>query len=539
VDLAKDPFLKDPFLKDPCLMGSLARSTTENQESSATSSKGPDVKIFLATSEATPFAKTGGLADVCGALPAELKRLGADVSVIMPAYRQVFDAGIKIEPTDVRFDVPIGGKIVEGQLLSAHLPESSVCVYFVDQPDYFDRAGLYAENGVDYDDNAERFIFFSRAVLEAVRGLNLFPDVIHTNDWQCGLIPALLRAEYRHSAGFENIATLQTIHNMAYQGSFWHWDMLLTGLDWRYFNWREMEFHGRLNLLKTGLVFSDAISTVSPTYAREIRESDLGCGMEGLLQHRADSLAGIVNGVDYAVWNPKLDGHIAENYGIANWKSGKSACKAALQEQLGLPVKPHVPLLGVVGRLASQKGWDLMAEVMGRWAITEDAQWVILGTGDPQFEELIGELSRHYPTKISATLGFSDALAHQIEAGSDLFLMPSQYEPCGLNQLYSLKYGTVPLVRQTGGLADTVVDADPSTIANDMATGFTFVEYDAYALESALYLACRMYREDPGSWETVVETGMKQDWSWAASAKMYLNLYQQIVQRIANPALSH
>jgi starch synthase len=376
-------------------------------------------------------------------------------------------------------------------------------------------------------------------VLEAVRGLDFLPDVIHANDWQCGLIPALLRVEYRHSAGFENIATLQTIHNMAYQGSFWHWDMLLTGLDWRYFNWREMEFHGRLNLLKTGLVFADAISTVSPTYAREIRESDLGCGMEGLLQHRADCLAGIVNGVDYAVWNPKLDGQIAENFGIANWKTGKPACKAALQQQLGLPVKPNVPLLGVVGRLASQKGWNLIAEVMGRWAKTEDAQWVVLGTGDPQFEDLLLDLAKHHPTKISATIGFSDALAHQIEAGADLFLMPSQYEPCGLNQLYSLKYGTVPLVRETGGLSDTVVDANPSSIANDAATGFTFGQYDAYALESTLYRACRMYREDRGAWEAIVETGMRQDWSWAASAKKYMNLYQQIVQRIANPALSH
>lgn len=497
------------------------------------------MKIFLATSEATPFAKTGGLADVCGALPAELKRLGADIAVIMPAYRQVFAANHDIQPTPVQFDIPIGGKIVEGRMLVATLPDSSVPVYLVDQPEYFDREGLYGANGRDYDDNAERFIFFSRAVLEAVRGLAFVPNVIHTNDWQCGLIPALLKVEYRHSPDFQDVASLHTIHNMAYQGSFWHWDMLLTGLDWRYFNWREMEFHGQLNLLKTGLVFADAISTVSPTYAREICESNLGCGMEGLLQHRADSLSGIVNGVDYAIWNPKLDEHIAENYGVANWRTGKPACKAALQEQLGLPVKPNVPLLGVVGRLASQKGWDLMAEVMRRWAVTEDVQWAVLGTGDPTYEDLLRELAQHHPHKISATLGFSDALAHQVEAGADLFLMPSLYEPCGLNQLYSLKYGTVPLVRRTGGLADTVVDTDPISIANGQATGFTFSDYDAYALESALYRACRMYREDRTSWETVVENGMKQDWSWAASAKRYLELYERIVAGVADAALTH
>lgn len=497
------------------------------------------MKIFLATSEAAPFAKTGGLADVCGALPAELRRLGAEIAVIMPAYRQIFDAGIDIQPTNFRFDVPIGGKIVDGKLLKATLPDSSVPIYFVDQPEYFDRPSLYGENGQDYDDNAERFIFFSRAVLEAVRALDFVPDVIHANDWQTGLIPALLKIEYRHSAGFENIASLHTIHNMAYQGAFWHWDMLLTGLDWRYFNWREMEFHGQLNFLKSGLVFADAISTVSPTYAREIQQTTLGCGMEGLLQHRADTLAGIVNGVDYAVWNPKLDHFIPENYGIANWVQGKASCKAALQEEMGLPQTPKVPLIGVVGRLASQKGWDLMADVMQRWAVTEDPQWAILGTGDREFEDILRQMSRDFPGKIAAQIGFSDQLAHRIEAGADMFLMPSEYEPCGLNQLYSLKYGTVPIVRQTGGLADTVVDANPSSIAHGNATGFTFAEYDSYALESTLYRACRMFREDRGGWATVVETGMQQDWSWAASAKRYLNLYQQTVQRIANPALSH
>jgi starch synthase len=497
------------------------------------------LKILLATSEATPFAKTGGLADVCGALPAELRRLGAEIIVVMPSYRQVFDAGVEIHPTDIRFDIPIGGKIVDGRLLMATLPDSSVPVYFVDQPEYYDRGELYSENGQDYEDNAERFIYFSRAVLEAIRGLNFVPDLIHCNDWQCGLIPALLKLEYRHSAGFENIASLQTIHNMAYQGSFWHWDMLLTGLDWRHFNWREMEFHGRMNLLKTGLVFADAINTVSPTYAREIRETQMGCGLEGLLQHRSDVLYGIVNGVDYGCWNPKLDTHIAQNYGLANWKEGKAVCKSSLQEQLQLPQVSDVPLVGVVGRLASQKGWDLMATVMERWAGTQEVQWAVLGTGDPKFEEWLHRLAKDHPSRISATIGFSNELAHQIEAGADMFLMPSMYEPCGLNQLYSLKYGTIPIVRATGGLADTVVDANEQSIADGTATGFAFDDYDSYALENTLHRACRTYCDSPDIWSGIVETGMRNDWSSAATAKRYLELYGEITQRIANPAFSH
>lgn len=497
------------------------------------------MKILLATSEATPFAKTGGLADVCGALPAELRRLGAEIAVIMPAFRQVFDAGVEIRPTEIRFDIPIGGRIVEGQLLTATFPDSSVPVYFVDQPEYYDRSELYSENGQDYEDNAERFIYFSRAVMESIHGLSFVPDLIHCNDWQCGLIPALLKLEYRHGTGFEDIATLQTIHNMAYQGSFWHWDMLLTGLDWRHFNWREMEFHGHLNLLKTGLVFADAINTVSPTYAKEICESEMGCGLEGLLRHRVDVLSGIVNGVDYATWNPKLDRQIAQNYGLANWREGKAVCKSSLQQQLQLPQSPEVPLVGIVGRFASQKGWDLMANVMERWAATEDVQWAILGTGDAQFESLLSRLSNEYPSKISATIGFSDPLAHQIEAGSDMFLMPSMYEPCGLNQLYSLKYGTVPIVRETGGLADTVVDASEQSIADGLATGFSFADYDAYSLENALQRACRMYRDSPDVWAGIVESGMGKDWSCAATAKQYLKLYAEISQRAANPALSN
>lgn len=487
------------------------------------------MNVLFATSEAVPFAKTGGLADVCGALPCEIARLGHQVAVILPAYRQVHKAGLPIEPTGIDFTVPIGSKNVAGRLLRSHLPCGNVPVYLVDQPAYFDRPELYRESGQDYIDNCERFVFFCRAVLEAIRLLRLPVDVVHSHDWPTGLIPAYLKVEYRGVPGYEQIVSLFTIHNLSYQGQFWHWDMLLTGLDWKYFNWQQMEFFGNLNLMKTGLVFADALNTVSPRYAEEIQGPELGCGLEGVLQQRRHVLSGIINGVDYREWNPETDPYLPERYNVATYKQGKAACKAALQRELGLAVRPEVPLIAMVGRLADQKGLDLVATSLRDWVRSQDAQWAILGTGEPKYHELLSKLAAGQPHQVAARLEFSDPLAHRIEAAADIFLMPSRFEPCGLSQLYSLKYGTVPVVRATGGLVDTITNASSENIAAGTATGFTFQEYSALAFAEALRRACDTYQHRPEVWGQLVTTGMRQDWSWARSAREYLSLYERLL----------
>lgn len=490
------------------------------------------MNILLASSEVVPFAKTGGLADVCGTLPIELTKLGHHVTVVMPAYRIAKQCGQPISDTGVSLDIPIGNHIVEGRLLRSHLPGSDVPVLLVDQPHYFDRDELYREQGRDYRDNCERFVFFCRAAMEAIRLTEMNVDLIHANDWQTALMPAYQKIEYENAAGYEQIATLLTIHNMAYQGQFWHWDMLLTGLDWKYFNWRQMEYYGDLNLLKTGIVFADSLNTVSPRYAQEIQSAPLGCGLEGVLAHRKNVLSGIINGVDYQEWNPEIDPHLAANYAPDDWQVGKARCKADLQRELGLPDNPRAPLIGMVGRLADQKGFDLVAQVIRQWVNGSDAQWAILGTGEPNYHTLFRELTAEFPSKVAARLEFSNRMAHRIEAGSDIFLMPSRYEPCGLNQLYSLKYGTVPVVHHTGGLADTIRDASGAYLEAKTANGFSFDRYEANELDHALERACHIYRHDTPLWNQIVTTGMTQDWSWASSARKYVELYESTIARV-------
>ena len=414
-------------------------------------------------------------------------------------------------------------------MLRTQLPGSEVIVYLVNQPDYFDRDQLYGKGGTDYADNCERFVFFCRSVLEAVRLLGLHLDLVHAHDWQTGLIPALLKTEYSGAPTYENIASLFTIHNLAYQGTFWHWDMLLTGLDWKYFNWREMECYGNLNLLKTGIVFADAISTVSPTYAREIQTPEQGCGLEGILQHRSEQLTGILNGIDVGDWNPKTDPFLAANYTPSDFSAGKAACKLAMQQDASLGTQADVPLIGVVGRLETQKGWSLIIPVMKKWLETRDVQWVVLGTGQPEYHTALTSLAELHPTKLALTLGFSNELAHRIESAADIFLMPSQFEPCGLNQMYSMAYGTLPVVRRTGGLADTVIDANEANIKNKTATGFSFESFTVEALESTLARAVSLYQDDRPAWNQLIQTGMNTDWSWSTSASRYVELYQQTV----------
>jgi starch synthase len=376
-------------------------------------------------------------------------------------------------------------------------------------------------------------VFFCRAVVELVRLLNLRPDVIHCNDWQTGLIPAYMKTEYRHTPGYGGIGTLMTVHNMAYQGVFPHWDMQLTGLDWKYFNYHQMEFYGRLNLLKTGLVFADWLTTVSPRYAQEIQRGPLGCGLEGMLRSRSDTLTGIVNGVDYSLWDPRNDPHLARPYDTSCWRTSKPVCKAALQHELGLPEHPATPLLAFIGRFAAQKGFDLLAPLMRRWAATQDVQWVVLGTGELQYYDMLRDLTRQFPDRVAARLSFDDAMAHRIEAGADMLVIPSQFEPCGLNQLYSLRYGTVPVVHATGGLADTICDATAVAFNQGAANGFLFHVYDEKHLEDALLRAVTMYRQPQRGWSRLVETGMRQDWSWDQSARQYAELYAAAQRRAA------
>ena len=360
-------------------------------------------------------------------------------------------------------------------------------VYLVDQPAYFDREELYREGGEDYKDNCERFVFFCRSVMEGIRLLELEVDLIHANDWQTGLIPAFQRIEYENAPGYEQIATLLTIHNLAYQGQFWHWDMLLTGLDWKYFNWHQMEFYGQLNLLKTGIVFADSINTVSPRYAEEIQQRAAGVRpgkrpapppRRAFGNHQRCRLRHLESGDGSLSAGPLPIGGLADRQVALQ---GRTATASSI-----CPPIHKQPLVGIIGRLAEQKGFDLVAQIIKHWVVSTDVQWAVLGTGEPQYHELLQTLSAEHPDKVAVRLEFSDRWAHLIEAGADMFLMPSRYEPCGLNQLYSLKYGTVPIVHATGGLADTIVDATAENLAAGRANGFSFDVYEAAALEKVL-----------------------------------------------------
>jgi starch synthase len=488
-------------------------------------------RILFVASEAVPLAKTGGLGDVCGSLPSYLERLGQEVSLVMPGFSSALQSGLPIERTGHVLEIPVGNRIVYGEVLRTTLPNSRVTVYLIDQPEYFGRKQLYGDASGDFRDNCERFVFFARATLELIRILELDIDILHCHDWQAGLVPVYLQVEYRVLRRFENIRTVFTIHNMAFQGRFWHWDMLLTGLDWKYFNWKQLEFFGELNFLKGGIVFSDQVTTVSPRYAQEIQIQPHGCGLEGILFQRRESVVGILNGADYDVWDPRDDQYLPTQYDVHTWVEGKKICKAELQRQLGLPLRPDVPMLGFIGRLTEQKGIELILGVMRDWAKTKDAQWVLLGTGSPAWERELSELARMFPERVAAVLEFSDRMAHRIEAAADIFLMPSRFEPCGLNQLFSLRYGTVPVVHRTGGLADTVVDCQSRTLANETANGFAFDRFQASDFECTLERACTTYRNDPDVWKQLVETGMRQDWSWNRSAEEYTRLYDEVLLR--------
>lgn len=481
-------------------------------------------RVCFCTSEAVPFAKTGGLADVSGALPPALADVGCDIRVALPAYRSIDHAKFGFNPVGDA-EVPYGMVTARVQFFESRLPGSAVPVYLVAHGPSFDRLGLYGEAGTDYADNLQRFAVFGRGVLALLRRLGWTPDVVHCQDWQTALLPVWLAVEPRDPA-LEGTATLLTVHNLAYQGLFPPEQLPAAGLPPELFTPKGIEFHGRINLLKGGLVFADLLSTVSEQYAREIQTSEFGCGLEGVLRERAGDLIGILNGVDYSAWDPAGDRHIAARY-TADDLSGKRTCKADLQRTQGLAVDPGSPLLGMITRLVDQKGLDLvtatLSEILGL-----GAQFVLLGTGDPKYHVLFEQLHAQHPDRVAVTLGFDDGLAHRIEAGADVFLMPSRYEPSGLNQLYSLRYGTVPVVRKTGGLADTIVDATPEAVWRGNANGFVFSEYSPSAFLDAVTRAVRMFK-DQRAWRRLQLTGMRQDFSWGRSAARYLDAYRRLI----------
>jgi starch synthase len=421
--------------------------------------------------------------------------------------------------------VPIRDQAVAGAVLEGRL-DGRVPVYFLAQDHYYDRPGLYGTAEGDFSDNCERFVFLGRAALAALPGLGFVPHVIHVHDWQTGLVPAYLETLYRDDPASRDIATVFTIHNLAYQGLFWHYDLPLTGLGWDLFTPAGVEFYGKISFLKAGLVFADVLTTVSPTYAREIQTAAFGEGLEGVLQERSADLVGILNGLDYEVWNPATDGDLPKRFGPDEF-GGKAECKAALRAEMGLQDRGRgAPLVGVVSRLADQKGLDLVAAVVPP-LVAAGGQLALLGAGDERYERLFADLAEAHPDAVAVKLGFSAGLARRIYAGSDLFLMPSRYEPCGLGQLIALRYGTIPVVRRTGGLADTIVEWDPGA---GTGTGFLFDALTPEACQAALTRALQAY-DEPTSWRRLVRNAMAEDFSWEASAQKYVTAYRKAMKK--------
>jgi starch synthase len=476
------------------------------------------MRIVFIASEGVPFSKTGGLADVVGALPKALAAAGHEVELLLPRYRMTKPGRAMPQLKSLTIPLPSGLKFAA---IQDGGNAGGVKAYLVDLPEFFDRDQLYMENGKDYPDNHLRFASFCLASLEFLKRFAEPPDVIHCHDWQSALVPIYLRNMYQNDRFFENSSVVLTIHNLGYQGLFPPHILPEIGLHPRLFTMEGLEFYGKVNLLKGGMVFSDFITTVSRKYAEEIQTPEYGCGLEGVLLSRADRLQGILNGVDYEDWNPRTDKLTAATYAPEDL-AGKDVCKRTLLEKMG--AKKMVldrPVIGIVSRFAAQKGFDLIAEIADR-LMAMDLYVVALGTGEPQYEDIFRTLAAKYPDKFLVKVAYDNAVAHQIEAGADMFLMPSRYEPCGLNQIYSLKYGTVPVVRATGGLDDTIEAFNGKT-----GTGFKFTEYSSGALLAAIEQAVAAYRQ-PKVWRQIMLNGMKKDYSWAASAKQYLKIYQSL-----------
>ena len=472
--------------------------------------------VLYVASEVAPFSKSGGLGDVSEALPRALAARGHRLAVVTPRYGSIDPGRHRLERLDIEVEV-------RGERAGLWRAPGPAPVFLIEHERFFgSRAGLYGERGADYPDNAQRFAFLARAALAVPEALALVPRIVHLHDWQAALGAWLLRSERAGDPRLARARCVFTIHNLAYQGMFPKEMLVEVGLPWEVFTHEAMEFHDQLNFMKAGLVYADALTTVSPTYAREIMTVEGGQGLDSVLRLRRRDLVGILNGIHVAQWDPSRDPHLPAHYGPGDL-AGKAACKAALQREMGLPERNRVPLVGMIGRLAEQKGVDLVLEALPE-VLGLDVQVAVLGSGRPDWEEMLTRMARERPGRLAVRIGFDEGLAHRIEAGADLFLMPSRFEPCGLNQLYSLRYGTVPVVRAVGGLEDTVEDYD----GGRRGTGFKFREYQARAMLTALRRALDVWR-DERAWRGLIDRGMAQDFSWDASAAGYEALFERLV----------
>lgn len=484
-------------------------------------------RVVMITSEAHPYAKSGGLADVAASLPVALSKRGHEVSVIMPFYPQQMKK--YCEQTSVCYEilpVPFGHWQEFARIRKIEV-KKNLTFYFIEFNKYFDRPGLYDYNNVEFGDNAARFIFFCRAAMETIIALRLYPDIIHTHDWHAALANIYAISDlYVHHPIFTRTKTALTIHNLGYQGNFDKGNFYLTGLNWNYFNFNCLEFHDRINLLKGAIMCAHMVSTVSPTYAEEILGEEQGFSLDATLRHCASRgrLRGILNGIDVQEWNPEIDPLIPATFNSEEM-NGKIICKAALQKQFGLEQNPSKPLIGVVSRLASQKGIDVFLAAIGSLINENRVQVCILGAGDPSLHAWIDSYAKTYPGRFGAFIGYNAQLSHLIEAGCDFFAMPSRYEPCGLNQMYSMRYGTLPIVRATGGLADTVFNYNPNT--PELCTGFNFNELSTDALRNTLYWAVNVYETNPHAIWLMRQKGMRTDFSWDSTARHYEDLYEE------------
>ena len=460
------------------------------------------MKVFMCASEMVPFAKTGGLADVVGALPLALEKLGVEVRVVIPKYKTVHRSPFTVHRVGSDIEVTKIGKNVQ--------------VYLIKNDGYFNRDGLYGDKNGDYPDNLKRFSFFCRRTLELLPEINFKPDIIHCHDWQTALIPVYLKTIFSKNKFYKHIKTVFTIHNLAYQGVFSKEEYPELGLDWSWFKIEGLEFYNKVNLLKGGLIFSDSLSAVSPAYSKEIQTKEFGCGLEGLLHQRKKDLFGIINGLDYEVWEPAQDQYIYKKYSPENLED-KYVNKKLLQEEYGLTVREDVPLLGMVSRLVKQKGLDLVTQGLEDLIERSRIQMIVLGDGDAKYHNLLKDLVKKYPCSLSLCFDFNDPLAHKIYAAADIFLMPSYYEPCGLGQMIALKYGTIPLVFKTGGLSDTISEDN----------GFVFKDYSLRSFADTVRRSILAY-EDKKRWRKLVKRAFTYNFSWERSAREYVKLYQKL-----------
>jgi starch synthase len=484
----------------------------------------------MIAAEASPYAKVGGLGDVVGALPKALEKLGAAPAIVIPKYYAVHPEGLDVRrcKSVPGFDIAMGSSIEHADIYQSRLEGTSVDVYLIGSRRYFNRNGIYDDpaTGEGYPDNMERFVFFMKSSLELLLRLELPVDIIHCHDYHTALIPGLIHTNYRDDPFFAGAGTLFTIHNIAYQGVYSKESLYYAGIDLRHFYpMSPFEYWGQVNFMKAGIELADKVNTVSQTYAMEIQTSaEFGLGLESTLRNRGKDVSGIVNGIDYEEWNPETDPFIAAQFSARDL-SGKAKCKEQLLSDFGLPkAEKPVPLIGIVSRLADQKGFDLLEEAVEE-IMSLNLQLVILGIGQQRFQELFHRAATRYPEKAAVRLSFDNGLAHQVEAGCDMFLMPSKYEPCGLNQLYSFRYGTIPIVRATGGLADTVIPYE-----DNRGTGFSFTGYSSREMMAAIRQALAVY-SDPARWQALMIRAMSQDWSWSRSAGEYMRLYRSIYRK--------